>query len=348
MKTGRLTPRTTDPITKARIENPDKKSGSSDSYGSTYMSWPDLRKEYKQGKHQTLINNPIMSQDIKNYMQGKTNILSENYREPKFTNGDVQIDHQISERAEFNDVKKVQPPVKKVQPIVKKVEKPEEITFEKLPLLKPTKITTAKKAIVKAKEKPEPDAFVNPAKTRSYKSDKSTLRNDHRLLGIDYTAKVRTNLNTGRKKLVVENVGLARKGENHIGYNREQRLFKAKSSTGASGQDFTDLSSKEIKGIRKDYLKKDLKSARSTSASTPEEAGKRAKNIAAAKMEIKQSRGAQTYSRKMEKSNLNHFTPGYNEGKNKNEDSRNDRGRIYEYKSSQDNVNNRNTIESDW
>lgn len=407
MRTGRLTPRTTDPQGN-RIADPEV-------YGKkveegTVGSWPEARKVYQADKGKGRKLGPSSFDyhpEVKKYLEGKIDKLSDTefdepimhkssdenglgkydtfysnlkkggklynqnearsksyqgkfYEAPKegqisqYHNSQTMADIQKtgwSSRGTATDLDQFRKKsikseyIKPVEPI-KLPTTPEEITFNKLPLLKPTKITTAKKAIIKAKEKPEPAAFVNPAKTRSYKEGKSTLRNDHRLLGVDYTAKVRTNLNTGRKKLYVENVGIAKKGENHIGYNREQRLFKAKSSTGASGQDFTDFSSKEIKGIRKDYLKKDLKSARSTPVLTPEDAGKRAKNIAAAKMEINQSRGAQRYSKKMEKGNLNHFTPGYNEGKNKNEDSRNDRGRIFEYKSSQDNVNNRNTIDA--
>jgi hypothetical protein len=48
----------------------------------------------------------------------------------------------------------------------------------------------------------------------------------------------------------------------------------------------------------------------------------------------------------MEKGNLSYFTPGYNEGKNKNEEPIDKRGRIAEYKYSQDNATNRNTIDT--
>jgi hypothetical protein len=394
MRTGRLTPRTTDPQGN-RITDPDV-------YGKkieegTVGSWPEARKVYQKAKASGRPLNMDYHPDVKKYLEGETNQLSDTeFEEPIMTKtsdeyglgkrddfytnfkkggknynrmeartksnlgkfyepykeGQMGQYHSAQTEANINKFgsfaghyttdldqyrkKSVKSEyIKPVEPI-KLPTTPEEITFDKLPLRKPTKITTAKKAIIKAKDKPEPAAFVNPGKP--IKMGESISMNP--------LAGGATSKGSGKRyaKQVIASIG--KTGDNHIGYNREQRLFKAKSSTGASGQDFTDFSSKEIKGIRKDYLKKDLKAARSTPVSTPEDAGKRAKNIAAAKMEINQSRGAQRYSKKMEKGNLNHFTPGYNEGKNKNEDSRNDRGRIFEYKSSQDNVNNRNTIDA--
>ena len=202
----------------------------------------------------------------------------------------------------------------------------------RMPLNKITSIKS-KQSMAKGKEKPDPSDFVNPGKPRKIGKDISM----NPLAGGAYTK------GSGKRyvKQVIGSIG--KTGENSRGYKKEERLFKAKASTGAANLDISDMSSKDIKGIRKDYLKKDLSAARTDNSLKPEE---RAKKIAAAKMEIKQSRQGQRYTTKMEKGKLSYFTPGYNEGKNKNEESRNDRGRIYEYKSSQDNINNKNTIDA--
>ena len=208
-----------------------------------------------------------------------------------------------------------------------------DMPMDRLPMNKITSIKSRGKSVIKEREKPEPSDFVNPGKPRKIGKDISM----NPLAGGAYTK------GSGKRyvKQVIGSIG--KTGENSRGYKKEERLFKAKASTGAANLDISDMSSKDIKGIRKDYLKKDLSAARTDNSLKPEE---RAKKIAAAKMEIKQSRQGQRYTTKMEKGKLSYFTPGYNEGKNKNEESRNDRGRIYEYKSSQDNINNKNTIDA--
>ena len=217
---------------------------------------------------------------------------------------------------------------KPTAPIKPKTPNYNDIPMDRMPMLKVTGVKT-KQSMAKGKEVAPKGDFVNP--------DKKVGSNAPSMNAFAGGAKTK---GSGKRyvKQVINSIG----GPNNRGYNKEERLFKAKSSTGASGQDFTDLSSKDIKGIRKDYLKKDLSAARTDATLKPDE---RAKKIASAKMEIKQSRKAQNYSRKAEKGNLNYFTPGYNEGKNKNEVPR-AKSRIDEYKNSQDNVNNRNTIDA--
>ena len=80
MKTGRLTPKTTDPKTGARIADPEV-------YGKkveegTVGSWPEARKIYQKEKNLSLKNyeyNPT----VKNYLEGKTDKLDDKeFEEP--------------------------------------------------------------------------------------------------------------------------------------------------------------------------------------------------------------------------------------------------------------------------
>lgn len=237
--------------------------------------------------------------------------------------------HKDTKRGEWGsfmgDVAKPTAPVRKEKP------DPTNLPLDPMSYKSAGKIATKKGGIKSGKE--EGPAFVSPGKP--------IKRRDS--VDMNFLAGGARSKGAGKRyvKQVIGSIG--KTGDNSRGYNREEKLFKAKASTGAAGMDFTDLSSKEIKGIRKDYLKKDLQSARRDATLSPEQ---KAKQIAAAKMEVKQSRGAQKYTKKMEKGNLSYFTPGYNEGKNKNEDVINKAGRIAEYKYSQDNATNRNTIDT--
>jgi hypothetical protein len=169
---------------------------------------------------------------------------------------------------------------------------------------------------------------VNPPKPRSYKSEKSSLRNDHRLLGVDYTAKVRTNLNTGRKKLVVENVQLARKSAPK-GYNKEERRFKAYAGTTATGDRLSTMSSSGIK----DYVK-EAKSVRAEYRKQPD-SDLKSMGKAAMTSEIRQGRKAARFAESAEKGKTKFFT------------DKNYKGPIVrDYRESTQNAANRNTMDA--
>jgi uncharacterized protein YeaO (DUF488 family) len=173
----------------------------------------------------------------------------------------------------------------------------------RLPMNKITGVKSTTKGNFKKKDisAPEKAAFANPPKPRSYKSERSTLRNDHRLLGVDYTAKVRTNLNTGRKKLYVEDVKLARKIAPK-GYNKEEKRFKAFAGTTATGDRLSSMSSKDIK-----KYKQEAKSIRAEYRKQPDSDVK-SMGKAAMTSEIRQSRKAQAFAKAAEKGKNKFFT----------------------------------------
>lgn len=81
LKFGRSTPKTTDPITGARIADPDvigKKYSS-----GTVSSWPDVRKLYKAGRLDEELKGRTMNPQIMEYLSGKTDKLSDvEFEEP--------------------------------------------------------------------------------------------------------------------------------------------------------------------------------------------------------------------------------------------------------------------------
>jgi len=381
MKTGRrLTPQTTDPQGN-RIADPDV-VGKKINSNQTVSSWPKVREMYQSGQFNESLKGRAINPQVKSYLEGKTNKLDDKeFEEPilsKMNNGlkeyselstfyrkggknysrvEKAVGRKPSTEGSMNyydtgetaqnikewassgggggvDLNRYRPKKAEFKEEPKKPEPPkaDDLTLDKIPIPKPGKIDIKKRSI-KVKPEEEKQDFVSPLKPmRRGKSPDMNL-----------FAKGATTKGSGKRyvKQVIGSIG--KTGDNSRGYKREEKLFKAKASTGAANLDISDMSSKEIKGIRKDYLRADLKEARRDVNSTPES---KAKKIAAAKMEIKQSRQGQRYTTKMEKGKLSYFTPGYNEGKNKNEEPIDKRGRIAEYKYSQDNATNRNTIDT--
>ena len=116
------------------------------------------------------------------------------------------------------------------------------------------------------------------------------------------------------------------------GYNKEARQFKAYAGTSALGTDFTKMTSSEIKNYR-NVRKEDRRMDRKSGA----DASMKAQRIASNTMDIRQSRKAEKFAKGVEKggNTIKHFT------------DKNYGGNIVnDYKSSQDNANNRNNMQS--
>ena len=304
MKTGRMmSPKTVDPKTGARIADPEK-VGRESQRGMTYSSWPEMQKQYKEGKNEdvkTLFNMKSTPQEVKDYVQGKVNTLSEKYGEPVVNSvGGVQYGYN----AEFNDK-----PVKKVDP-------PKE-TIEKMPIRKPKLggFEPGKLAGNTNVAKKEATAFVNPAAAMKTKTK---------------TGRALTGGGSGLKKVGNETgtLGSARavKGTRNVakaGYKREENLFKANAQTSALGKDFSKMASGDIASYRKN-----LKSERRDYRKSGVDADTKQQAITGATMDIRQSRKAEKFAKKAYNANLNSFNPS----------------KVAEYKNSIDNANNRNTM----
>jgi hypothetical protein len=120
------------------------------------------------------------------------------------------------------------------------------------------------------------------------------------------------------------------------GYKREKALFEAKAGASASGIDFSNMSASEINAKRQD-LKQDRRDYRKSSLSSDI----KLPSIKEATMDIRQSRKAETYSKKDTAGKLSHFTSGYKSNETPRAESR-----IEEFKGSMENAANRNTMQS--
>ncbi len=91
---SRFSPKTTDPITKARIADPNKMGKVSPQGTTMITSWPEFRESYERGELPDDIltgGQGDLPKDIVSYMKGETNILSEGYAEPEYNiNPDTQ------------------------------------------------------------------------------------------------------------------------------------------------------------------------------------------------------------------------------------------------------------------
>jgi hypothetical protein len=343
MKTGRLTTKTTPPdkyivTSKRETVQPKQLTSKEAKYNADVEAGEKYKSDLATYNKNTEMYGKIQTTGSRSYgnfsNKGAVDLSPEGLNKYNSSQGDslkairIQRPKDESESEYFKRISKQGGYVGHVdyeKPVApKKVTPPNErdMPMGRMPLNKITGIKSRGKSIIKAKEKPEPALFDNPNKAVVGKN-KST----HDSSGISRKTK-------NAKESFKEGIDVRDKvsTRNKLGYKREERLFKAKASTGAAGTDFTNLDSKDIKYARKNYLKKDLSAARTDTSLKPEE---RAKKIAAAKMEIKQSRGAQTYSRKMEKGKISHFNDENYKG-----------NIIKDYKSSQDNINNKNTIDA--
>ena len=330
MKTGRLTPTTTKELSnQGEWDKYDQDYKAYKNYDSDVKSYSEKKKKYDEEMKGAAGGY--------NYLQfgGKSNTRRLNPTElAEFNKGrDLEqewVDIPKSYKGKVSDVnaymgksKKPTAPVKREMPVIPEI-------LDKMPIPKPGKIATRKSGIKTREEAPAPEKFVNPPKPRSYKSAKSNLRNDHRILGVDYTAKVRTNVKTGRKKLVVDNVSLARKSAPK-GYKREEKQFKAYAGQTATGDSFLDMTPKDIKAYRKE-----AKSTRAEYRKQPDSDTK-AMGKAAMTSEIRQSRKAEKFSKKVYDFKGKGGVKFFND-KNYGGDI------IKDYRASEDNANNRNNM----
>lgn len=87
---SRFSPKTTDPITGARIADPNKMGKVNPQGFSMVTSWPELRTAYQKGELPSNILEDA-PKDIVSFMKGDTDILSEKYAEPEYNiNPDTQ------------------------------------------------------------------------------------------------------------------------------------------------------------------------------------------------------------------------------------------------------------------
>jgi hypothetical protein len=114
-----------DPKTGARVADPSF-VGASLSSGGTGTSWPEVRSQYQKGQRSAEFNRKGVPAELKSYLTGKTNKLSEDFDEPFIrSGGDVSYTRtaKSSKMGEFKDT-------------------PKNEKMTKMATMKPTKIAT--------------------------------------------------------------------------------------------------------------------------------------------------------------------------------------------------------------
>jgi hypothetical protein len=114
-----------DPKTGARVADPSF-VGMSLSSGGTGTSWPEVRSQYQKGQRSAEFNRKGVPAELKSYLTGKTNKLSEDFDEPVIrSGGDVSYTRtaKVAPKSEFKDT-------------------PRSEKMAKMPTIKTTKIVT--------------------------------------------------------------------------------------------------------------------------------------------------------------------------------------------------------------
>jgi hypothetical protein len=117
-----------DPKTGARVADPDF-AGAKLTSGSTGSSWPEVRSQYQKGLRSAEFNRKGLDPELKNYLTGKTNKLSEDFDEPAISSGgDVRWTKTLktAPKADFN-----------------REDRPTNTPMAKMPTKKATKIETS-------------------------------------------------------------------------------------------------------------------------------------------------------------------------------------------------------------
>jgi hypothetical protein len=87
-----------DPKTGARVADPSF-VGMSLSSGGTGTSWPEVRSQYQKGQRSAEFDRRGVDPELKSYLTGKTNKLSEDFDEPIFSSGgDVRWTKTLKEK----------------------------------------------------------------------------------------------------------------------------------------------------------------------------------------------------------------------------------------------------------
>lgn len=355
MRTGRLTTKTTDPKTGARIADPSVFG--KEIMEGTVSSWPEVRKNYQQGKYKG--DTQKLPADVKNYLEGKTDKLDDTlYDEPyvgtreslsgkysvfganlkkgsprevaltkkyqstfgKLNEGESYKFHMAEDPSSKMGGAYVGTDIDKFRNI-KPDPSPKPAELEKIPT-RPAKITSSN---AKLKEFKGPVAektkFVAPGVEQKTKTKTST-----------------SSAMTGGKKGLVKakgdgNLGSARVTNtdklyrDKMGYNRQEKLFKAYAGTSVLGESHIGKSSQDINAY-----KKEMQSQRKAYRKEGNLEG-----ITATGMEVKQARQAE----KFVKGPQTHFNT-----KNREKTKGISSAIALDYRESLDNAANRNTMDA--
>lgn len=303
--------RIVDPKTGARVADPNF-VGIQTSSGGTGTSWPEVRSQYQKGKRSAEFDRKGVPAELKNYLTGKTNKLSEDFDEPVISSsGDVRYSVTVKSKPKKEESKAIVTP------------KDELI---KLP------VKNAKQAIKSASVKgPKTLKSIEPEKPSDFISP--SIEKKSRVKTSSFAAKTGGGDGLVKSRGGSDGLGSAsfvnteNKLKNKAGYNRQEKLFKAYAGTSVLSESHIGKSASDINAY-----KKEMKSQRAAYRKEGNLEG-----IAATGMEVKQARQAERFV----KGKQTHFN---------NENYRATTGMSGEiapdYRDSAQNAANRNTMQS--
>lgn len=298
-----------DPKTGARVADPSF-VGASLSSGGTGTSWPEVRSQYQKGQRSAEFNRKGVPAELKSYLTGKTDKLSEDFDEPIIrSGGDVTYSRTA-----------------KNKPVVKEDNVKTSDDLIKLP------VKNAKQAIksasvkgpktIKSRESEKPSDFISPGVEKKSRVKTST-----------FAAKTGGGDGLVRSRGGSEGLGSARvvntenKLKNKAGYNRQEKQFKAYAGTSVLGESHIGKSAQDLKEYKKEYQSQ-RKAYRKEG---------NLEGVAATGMEVRQARQAERFA----KGNQTHF----NDENYKKTTGKTSRIAL-DYRDSAQNAANRNTMQS--
>lgn len=366
MRTGRLTTKTTDPKTGARIADPSVHG--KEIMEGTVSSWPEVRKAYQQGRYKG--SDQKLPSDVKNYLEGKTDKLDDKlYDEPYvYKTKDVLgvTHHNFGANLKKGSAREVALQ-KRFQSSIGKLEEGQDYKFhmsenasskmaggyvgtdlEQFRNIKPTPKTSDTNP-PDFEFKPEKLKTLEPkiitsskGKLKKYKGTEEPEKEAFTSPGVETKKKTKTA--TKRAMTGAGSKGLVKVGgERGVlksarvtssvdlapkmgGYKRQEKLFKAYAGTSVLGESHIGKSAQELGEYKREFKQMKKDYRREGNA----------EGVVAAGMEANQARLAQKFVRGSQK----HFNdPNYK----KTTGSENPIA--IDYRDSRDNAANRNTME---
>ena len=187
-----------DPKTGARVADPEF-VGQKLTSGSTGTSWPEVRSQYQKGLRSAEFNRKGVPAELKNYLTGKTNKLSEDFDEPVIrSGGDISYTRtaKTPKPAQFKDV-------------------PTSNKMEKMPTKKAT--ISAPKGKLRQPVATELSKFEAPSAVRTKTGTKAAMTGG----GERGLVRAKGQAGLGGARVVTE------KKVSAPGYNRERKQFEA-------------------------------------------------------------------------------------------------------------------------
>ena len=257
-----------DPKTGARVADPSF-TGMALSSGSTGSSWPEVRSQYQKGLRSAEFNRRGVPSELKNYLTGKTNKLSEDFDEPTISKGgDVRYTRTLKTipKSDFD-----------------KKDKTVNTPMDKMPT-KGANVPIPKGKLRNVSEKGDAPEFTNPSKVRTKTS--AAMTGGKR--GLTRATNPKGGLGAAKVRTDVKSPASSREG----------KLFKAYAGTTVTGDSHIGKSSTDIKSYKQDYKSQRKEYRKEGNIEGAKLTG----------MEVKQARQAQKFAARGESGKNKHYT----------------------------------------